>query len=471
MLPLSPRFTSLLRLVMRSKTIPSRLPELIVVVGIVTAALIWSESAAWRQISGLRAGMTVEHIAWFRSADQIRAAILELHADWRRTGESTNRMDQREVDGMSRKVTGLIAGLVNGAESPTERDLAAELNAAFATYSNRLTNSLAATMSGNRLSPADRHDIQTGFEQLLALTEKLTVINQSASQDFVTGANAALTRLQRFLFGSFVALLVSSAIIVVIVYRRTIAPLRSRLTETTAIIERQEKLASLGVFAAGIAHEIRNPLTAIKVRLFSLKASHRPGTSESEDTEVIENEIDRLERIVRDFLQFARPTEPELQTIQSGKLLQETSSLLESHLRKRSMRLKLDLVDDAPVRVDPSKFKQVLINFIQNAADSMEAGGVLTLRSRMGREVLNGRTVPVVLLDVADTGTGMPPEVQKRLFDPFFTTKEDGTGLGLSISARIVEKHGGIIRYETEPGRGTTFSVVLPLAQKDENES
>jgi two-component system NtrC family sensor kinase len=114
--------------------------------------------------------------------------------------------------------------------------------------------------------------------------------------------------------------------------------------------------------------------------------------------------------------------------------------------------------------------KQVLINFIQNAADSMEHGGVVTLRSRLDKRTLNRRARPVVVLDIADAGKGMPPEVQKRLFDPFFTTKEKGTGLGLPISARIVEKHGGVIEYETEPGRGTTFSIVLPLAQSHEGE-
>src|SRR5438045_2558772 len=144
---------------MRSKGIPSRLTELTVVVGLVIAALIWSESAAWRQISGLRAGMTVEHIAWFRSADQIRAAILELQSEWRRMDESTNRTDRGEVDVMSRKVTELLASLVSGAQSPTEQGLAAELSAAFPTYSNGLKNSLTG-VSANRLCPFAGHDIQ-----------------------------------------------------------------------------------------------------------------------------------------------------------------------------------------------------------------------------------------------------------------------------------------------------------------------
>jgi signal transduction histidine kinase len=123
------------------------------------------------------------------------------------------------------------------------------------------------------------------------------------------------------------------------------------------------------------------------------------------------------------------------------------------------------------VSADVDKMKQVLINFIQNAADSMEAGGAITLRTRLNKRRLHGGNVPAVSLEIADTGKGIPPEVQKRLFDPFFTTKETGTGLGLCIAARIVEKHGGVIDYETQLNRGTTFSIVLPLASNDENES
>ena len=156
--------------------------------------------------------------------------------------------------------------------------------------------------------------------------EKLTAADRAAAERFVTETNAALNRVQRFLFLSLLGLLISGTVVVVLIYRRMIAPLRTTLTESRAIIERQEKLASLGVFATGIAHEIRNPLTAIKARLFTLKNSYRPGTSEHEDLQVIHNEINRLESIVRDFLQFARPAEPDLQTIPVGKLLRATAT-------------------------------------------------------------------------------------------------------------------------------------------------
>jgi signal transduction histidine kinase len=252
--------------------------------------------------------------------------------------------------------------------------------------------------------------------------------------------------------------------LIALIYRRTVTPLRNTLIENRATLERQEKLASLGVLATGIAHEIRNPLTAIKVRLFTLKSSHQPGSSEQEDLEVIRSEIDRLERIVRDFLQFARPSEPELQTMPAEKLLREIQNFLQASLALKKVELKLELLTDAQIRADLDKLKQVLLNFVQNGADSMPSGGVVTLRLRREEQLLNGRWVNAVIIDVADEGGGIPPEVQKRLFDPFFTTKEAGTGLGLPIAARIVEKHGGIIQYETRPNRGTTFSIVLPPA-------
>jgi Signal transduction histidine kinase len=334
---------------------------------------------------------------------------------------------------------------------------------------------IAAAIIGAALFWAER----TAWREISALRaemnvdqiERLAVADHAQAERFVTETNAALTRVQRFLFLSLLGLLASGTIVLVFAYRRMIAPLRTNLTESRAIIERQEKLASLGVLATGIAHEIRNPLTAIKVRLFSLKANNRPGTSDHEDVEVIENEIDRLERIVRDFLQFARPSEPDLQEVSAAKLLQDAVGLLASDLAKRSVILKLQLETDQTVRADCNKMKQVLINFIQNAADSMENGGTVTLRTYVDEQSLQGRIVPVVVLEIADTGGGIPPEVQKRLFDPFFTTKENGTGLGLCIAARIVETHGGVIHYETQMNRGTTFSIVLPLAFKDENQT
>jgi signal transduction histidine kinase len=300
--------------------------------------------------------------------------------------------------------------------------------------------------------------------------EDLLPEQKTEAQAFLLKTNASLARLQRFLFVGLLCLLGSGATIIALAYRRMIGPLRSRLTESRAIIERQEKLASLGVFATGIAHEIRNPLTAIKVRLFSLKQSLRPASSEHEDLAVIENEIDRLELIVKEFLQFARPSEPDLRTIPIGKILQDVQQLLDVEFSRRGIRLTLKIEADGMVRVDPNKFKQALLNLAQNGAEAISGPGEVTLRSRLDNRLLKGEVRPVMIIDVTDTGAGMPEEAQKRLFDPFFTTKEAGTGLGLPIAARIIEKHGGAIECRTAINQGSTFSIVLPRYVEDERE-
>jgi signal transduction histidine kinase len=219
------------------------------------------------------------------------------------------------------------------------------------------------------------------------------------------------------------------------------------------------------MLAAGVAHEIRNPLTALKAWLYIQQKHLTPGTPEHEDAEVIGNEISRLERIVRDFLLFARPSEPQPEIVPADQPLREVQTLMEPQLRRSNIRLALDGVSPANVRVDCQQIKQVLINLIQNAADSIGQNGAITLRVRLGPRQLKARITETVVLEVADTGKGIPPEVEKRLFDPFFTTKEFGTGLGLSIAVRIIEKHGGALQYQTHVNRGTTFGIVLPRAQ------
>jgi len=128
-------------------------------------------------------------------------------------------------------------------------------------------------------------------------------------------------------------------------------------------------------------------------------------------------------------------------------------------------------VEDSPdvaIQGDPNQLKQVLLNLIRNSAESIAERGKITLRAASRRVSLGGHPTDVAILEVADTGKGIPADVQKRLFDPFYTTKPAGTGLGLSIAARIIEQHGGALRYQTEVGRGATFGIVLPLKPTDE---
>jgi len=220
-----------------------------------------------------------------------------------------------------------------------------------------------------------------------------------------------------------------------------------------------------------VAHEIRNPLTAIKAWLFMHQRKLHPGTQDHADAELMANELGRLERIVRDFLLFARPSEPEMQIVSADQPLRAVRDLLAPQLEKSGIKLVVEDVPAAWIRVDPQQIKQVLINLVQNGADAIGQNGTVILRTRLARKRLGERETDVVILEVADTGKGIPPEAEKRLFDPFFSTKETGTGLGLSIAARIVEKHGGALQYQTEMSRGTTFGIVLRRVEGHEDQN
>ena len=234
------------------------------------------------------------------------------------------------------------------------------------------------------------------------------------------------------------------------------------LREKEAELARGEKLASLGMLAAGVAHEIRNPLTAIKAAIFLQLKKAPPGSQDRADLDLVTGEINRLEHIVRDFLQFARPGEPQLVTTPADQPLRQVQTLLAPQLDKSIIRLLLEASPPARLRIDPDQIEQVLINLVQNAAEAIGHDGTISLRARRDSRTLGGVVRNVVVLEVSDTGPGIPPEVEKRLFDPFFTTKRGGTGLGLSIGARIVQQHGGMMQCQTQANRGTTFGIVLP---------
>jgi signal transduction histidine kinase len=233
------------------------------------------------------------------------------------------------------------------------------------------------------------------------------------------------------------------------------------------LLERQEKLATLGTLTAGIAHEIRNPLTSLKARLYTLEKHLQSVPAARKDTDIISAEISRLERIVQDALSFARPADPKLEPLAADTLLREVQGLMSTSLESRAVQLVVESDSGLHIRADSGHLKQVLINLVRNGADAIVGAGTVTLRARAARASLGERETDAVVLEVTDTGKGIPPEVEKRLFDPFFSTKETGTGLGLPIAARIVERHGGMIQYQTRPGHGTTFGVVLPRENRD----
>jgi signal transduction histidine kinase len=347
-----------------------------------------------------------------------------------------------------------------------EQEVLKQIAAAHAVYVQKArgVHDRMETTGEASASLAEYNGFLDQSRRLFDLGLDLSRIHYERRNEVLAQANHTLTQLRLLVLGLVALLFVFGLALAARVYQDIIAPLRVKLVESQALAQRNEKLASLGLLAAGVAHEIRTPLTAIKAALFIQQKKVQPGSPQRADVDLIEREIVRLERIITDFLRFARPPDPELATILAERPLAEVQSLFEAQLSKGGIHLVREPSAPLRVKADAAQLKQALINLVQNAVDSMKEGGTITLRARPDRKRLGNGEADVVVLEVTDTGKGIPPEVEGRLFDPFFTTKDTGMGLGLSIAARIVEKQGGVLQYQTQVSRGTTFGIVLPQA-------
>jgi two-component system NtrC family sensor kinase len=225
-----------------------------------------------------------------------------------------------------------------------------------------------------------------------------------------------------------------------------------------------EKLAATGRLAASIAHEINNPLKAIKNSLYLLSSKIAPDNPNYKFLEIATKETDRVSRILRQMLGFYRP--PKMEPTDINRLVEDAEGLVEKHLRQNRVRLENDLDPRVPpVVASADQLKQVLLNMLLNAQQAMPEGGNIYLSTRVAhgadQEFLLTDSVHIV---IRDTGKGIPEEILPHIFEPFFSTKDEkGTGLGLWVSYGIVQNHGGSIRVRSREGRGTTFSIALPI--------
>jgi two-component system sensor histidine kinase PilS (NtrC family) len=231
-------------------------------------------------------------------------------------------------------------------------------------------------------------------------------------------------------------------------------------------LRRVDRLASIGELAARIAHEIRNPLASLSGSIQILQKELSLDGPNRRLMEIVMRETHRLNSLLTDFLLFARPEQLQIQRVDLSKALRETVDLfMEQGGETFPLRVQTDIDSDLIVEADAKKMRQVFWNLLNNALEAMPGGGRLWVRARWAYGLGNGfsgGSVSWVLLDVEDTGGGIPEEIRNRVFDPFFTTKDRGTGLGLSMVHRIMEDVGGRVEVHSEVGRGTRFSLWIP---------
>ncbi|PYM81589.1 MAG: PAS domain-containing sensor histidine kinase [Candidatus Rokuibacteriota bacterium] len=246
----------------------------------------------------------------------------------------------------------------------------------------------------------------------------------------------------------------------------------SRIRELEAEVRRGETLAAAGRMAVGLAHEIRNPLGAIRGAVQLLAREVAPGSRFGEYTQVLIQEVDRVNRIIEQLLDLARPVQLRTAPLNLHQLLERVALLAAEGAQAQGVTI-VRRYDPSlpPILGDEDRLVQVFHNLVRNAFDAMKGGGRLTLSTRISlspvfaKMDLGAGQRSMVEVQVTDEGTGIPARVQAKVFDPFFTTKERGLGLGLALCHRILEEHKGAVRIDSVEGRGTTVTCFLPIAR------
>ncbi len=257
---------------------------------------------------------------------------------------------------------------------------------------------------------------------------------------------------------------------------REIERVVNQLQQREREVVRAEQLAAVGQVAAGVAHELRNPLTSIKMLVQTGLEGHSPSGLPAEDLSVVENEVRRMEQCIQVFLDFARPPTPERRDADLTEVLRRALALVEGRARRQNVTVNVAApTSPLVVKIDPEQIHQVLVNLLLNALDALPHGGAVDVELHLNEDKGNGSMEPIgdgwaaknhwVEVRIRDNGSGISPRIRQRLFEPFVSSKETGLGLGLSICKRLIEDHGGAIRGDNLPQGGAEFAFTLP---KDE---
>ena len=426
--------------------------------------LVWTGWLAWDTADQIAARLSEEKLVGLRLGDTFAADLHELRSHFRRFEATKLETHWEKFEATRNRIETSLENQRLTATSQAEASHVGSLLANLEGYqetSRRAHDKIAGGANSSSLAP-DIIALGDQASEMAANIRTLLRERQASLEQTMLSARVRLQGLVLLVAATLVVTVLLATTLSVIVWRGLFKPLQNRVTASEEAARRSEKLASLGILAAGVAHEIRNPLTAIKARLFSQQRRLPPDCAAMEDARMIDREINRLEDVVRSVLDFARPSKPAPVLVDPVTTLDNIRQLLAPEGNPCQVTVDVTNPPGLRIRTDKTQFHQVILNLVRNAMDAAGHDGHVRLRARKAVRGPAGHGAPVALIEIEDDGPGLSAEARERLFDPFFTTKSNGTGLGLSISARIVERNGGTLEFASNPRKGTTFTVSFP---------
>ncbi|WDP88564.1 MAG: histidine kinase [Desulfobacter sp.] len=449
---------------------------------------------------GLFAGITARHIPVYQAAEALETSLLnqkgylsyyllDKNPDWLRQLSGFQSAFQKEMT----RAKPLV-------EEPWEKEALARIEKEYAIYIASKDRVLRLYEKGDPGAGAALHkEVRASFFRIFDLCEKFKTFHKENIDHAVTVSHTDAKRLRYIALLAIVTVVLLSLLINYIFTCHILEPIRklaeeadrmgagrpfgnemaalknsvhglienaeqthAELKRSRETLMQSEKMALVGKLAAGTAHSIRNPLTSIKMRLFSLGRSGDVSPVQQENINVISNEIGHINKILENFLEFARPPKLTMKLQSPSQVVDNTLRLLEQRLK--SYNVTVQIVRRQPLQdilLDSGQLKEALANIIINACEAMDQGGRITITESME----TGSAREAAVIRIQDTGPGIPQGMSDQVFNPFFTTKDEGTGLGLSICFNIISEHGGCLCLDSPEGQGACFTITLPAGE------
>jgi signal transduction histidine kinase len=405
-----------------------------------------------KDVQGVSRAIMKENVSSLKAAEELELALLNqkgMVASYFLDGSSawlkTLEDRKKDFDSWFKKAQDV-------ALTAHEKKILQDVSVLYKTYDRQRNKAIRLYQSGNTAEAKNvlLNDMRTTIDALYNKCEDLILANEALIAKAEVTSQGNVIRMTSLIWSMIIITLILGSMTGFFISRK----INEQLV-------RAAKLASLGQLSANVAHEIRNPLTSIKMRLYSLKEEAKKYSTVFEDLNVIDEEINRMESTVNNFLDFARPPEFNLQSADIAQILEGTVNLIAPKTRSQNIVIQKQLHDvPLKLKIDKEQIRQVFLNIMLNAIEAMPSGGILKIDAVKSKDK---KSNTVLEINIRDTGTGILPEIKNKITEPFFTTKAEGTGLGLFIASRIVKMHKGSLDIDSCSGKGTTVTLRIPV--------